>query len=76
MGVIGVSAIAAGIFTLLQPETSGVAFVWVLGLYALILGMLGMAIALGLRALMLGEFDSRSSGASENTRRRSRAQTV
>ena len=76
LAVIGVSAIVAGIFILLQPETGGVAFVWVLGVYALILGMLGMAIALGLRALLLGGFEPRSVVATENTRRKSRTQTV
>ncbi len=41
-------AVVVGIVILLQPETSGVAFVWILGLYALLAGP--MLIALGIDA--------------------------
>lgn len=76
MGVIGVAAIVAGIFILLQPEAGGIAFVWALGVYALILGMLGMAIALGLRTLLVDELKPRSFITDENARRKSRTKPV
>lgn len=47
---LGVAAIVAGIIILLQPVAGGVAFVWILGLYAIIYGILAMAIAFELRA--------------------------
>lgn len=43
--IMGVVAVVAGIFVLRQPEASGVAFVWVLGLFALIAGPLMIAMA-------------------------------
>jgi uncharacterized membrane protein HdeD (DUF308 family) len=45
-GLIGV---IAGIFVLFQPAASGVAFVWILGLYALISGALLIALALDVK---------------------------
>lgn len=42
-------AIAAGIILLFQPASAGVAFVWVLGLYALIVGPLMIALSLDLK---------------------------
>ncbi|MDB5170670.1 MAG: hypothetical protein JWO35_364, partial [Candidatus Saccharibacteria bacterium] len=55
--ILGVVGVVAGIFILGQPAAGGVAFVWALGLYAIVLGTVGMAIALELRAglLELGE---------------------
>lgn len=48
----GIVAGAVGVVLLLQPASSGVAFVWVLGLYALITGPLMVALAFdGKRAL-------------------------
>jgi uncharacterized membrane protein HdeD (DUF308 family) len=47
--IIGVAGVVAGILILLQPAAGGVAFVWILGLYALILGVLGMVVSLELR---------------------------
>lgn len=44
----GSLAVLAGVLLLFQPETSGVAFVWLLGLYALIVGPLSIAMALDL----------------------------
>ena len=44
--MLGVLAVIAGIVLLFQPESAGVAFVWILGLYALISGPLLVALAL------------------------------
>lgn len=44
-GILGVLGVVIGIFILLQPVASGVAFVWVLGLYALISGAVMIAMA-------------------------------
>ncbi len=44
-------AIAAGIILLFQPASAGVAFVWLLGLYALIVGPLMIALSLDLKKL-------------------------
>jgi len=43
---VGALAVIAGVILLFQPETSGVAFVWILGLYALLSGPLMIALAL------------------------------
>ncbi|HEY5805820.1 MAG TPA: DUF308 domain-containing protein [Candidatus Saccharimonadales bacterium] len=48
-GVIGFAALAAGVILLFQPEAGGVAFVWVLGLYALVYGALSIALAIQAR---------------------------
>ncbi|MDB5164701.1 MAG: hypothetical protein JWL89_327 [Candidatus Saccharibacteria bacterium] len=53
-GILGIAAIAAGIIILLQPVAGGVAFVWVLGLYALIFGPLTLVLALESRNDFLG----------------------
>ncbi len=44
--LIGVIAVIAGVVLLFQPQTSGIAFVWILGLYALLTGPLMIALAL------------------------------
>lgn len=44
--IVGAAALAAGIILLFQPENGGVAFVWVLGLYALIFGALTIALSI------------------------------
>jgi uncharacterized membrane protein HdeD (DUF308 family) len=44
-------AIAAGIILLFQPASAGVAFVWVLGLYSLIVGPLMIALSLDMKKL-------------------------
>jgi uncharacterized membrane protein HdeD (DUF308 family) len=44
-------AIVAGIFMLFQPASAGVAFVWILGLYALITGPLLIALSLDFKKL-------------------------
>ncbi len=41
----GALGILAGVFLLTQPETGGVAFVWVLGLYSLLVGPLLIALS-------------------------------
>jgi uncharacterized membrane protein HdeD (DUF308 family) len=43
--IAGLIALLAGIIVLFQPVASGVAFVWILGLYALIVGPLQIALA-------------------------------
>lgn len=49
--IIGVAAVLAGILMLFQPASSGVAFVWILGLYGLITGPVLIAMSLELRNL-------------------------
>lgn len=49
--IIGVAAVLAGIILLFQPVASGVAFVWILGLYALISGPLLIAMSIELHKL-------------------------
>lgn len=49
MIVGGLIAGIAGVIILFQPVAGGVAFVWVLGLYALITGSLSLALALDLK---------------------------
>jgi uncharacterized membrane protein HdeD (DUF308 family) len=47
--IIGILAILAGIAILAQPVAGGVAFVWILGLYALFYGALLMSISFSAR---------------------------
>lgn len=47
--IAGAAAILAGIILLLQPVAGGVAFVWVLGLYAVIFGSISLAVSLDMR---------------------------
>ena len=47
--IVGVATALAGILMLFQPASSGVAFVWILGLFALITGPLMIAMSLELR---------------------------
>lgn len=49
--IIGVAALIAGIILLFQPEAGGVAFVWILGLYALVFGAFTTALAIEARDL-------------------------
>jgi len=49
--IVGVAAVIAGIILLFQPAAGGVAFVWVLGLYALIYGALTIALAIEAKEL-------------------------
>lgn len=44
--ITGAAALIAGVVLLFQPEAAGVAFVWVLGLYALVFGALTTALAI------------------------------
>jgi len=62
MIIVGLLAVLAGIIILFQPAASGVAFVWLLGLYALIVGPLLLSGAL--------ETHRMSMGAAETGRRR------
>jgi uncharacterized membrane protein HdeD (DUF308 family) len=50
--IVGLAAALAGIVMLFQPAASGVAFVWIIGLYALITGPLLIAMSLELRRLV------------------------
>ncbi|MES2630453.1 MAG: DUF308 domain-containing protein [Patescibacteria group bacterium] len=43
--ILGVIGIIAGIITLAQPVTAGVAIVWIIGLYAVLYGSLSIAFA-------------------------------
>jgi uncharacterized membrane protein HdeD (DUF308 family) len=47
--IVGVAAVLAGILMLFQPAASGVAFVWILGLYALVSGSMLIALSLDVR---------------------------
>lgn len=47
--IVGVAAVVAGIVILQQEEANGTDFVWILGLYALILGALGLARSMTMR---------------------------
>jgi uncharacterized membrane protein HdeD (DUF308 family) len=49
----GVAALIAGIVILFQPVAGGVAFVWVLGLFAMIYGALTLALSFELRNELL-----------------------
>lgn len=49
MLIAGVAGVVAGIITVLQPAIAGVAFVWILGLYALIFGVITFTIAIEAR---------------------------
>jgi uncharacterized membrane protein HdeD (DUF308 family) len=53
--IVGVAAVIAGIILLFQPAAGGVAFVWVLGLYALIYGALTIALAIEAKELVSAE---------------------
>ena len=47
--IIGAAALLAGIVVLFQPVSGGVAFVWILGLFALVTGPMELAVAHDLR---------------------------
>lgn len=49
--VVGVIAVIAGIIVLKQPVASGVAFVWIIGLFALIYGPITIALSYDLKKL-------------------------
>jgi uncharacterized membrane protein HdeD (DUF308 family) len=52
--IVGVASVLAGILVLFQPAASGVAFVWILGLYALISGPMLIAMSLDVRKVLDG----------------------
>jgi len=54
MVFVGALAVIAGVVILLQPAAGGIAFVWVVGLYALIYGVLMFVLALEARNIYLG----------------------
>lgn len=45
MILVGILALVAGVLVLFQPAASGVAFVWILGIYAIVAGSLMLAAA-------------------------------
>lgn len=45
LGIVGILSVVVGIVVLFQPAASGVAFVWILGVYALVSGPLLIAAA-------------------------------
>lgn len=51
MIIVSLVALLAGIVLLFQPEKAGVAFVWILGLYALVVGPVLIALSLDLKKL-------------------------
>jgi len=51
MVIVGLLAMLAGILILFQPKAAGVAFVWILGLYALVVGALYLASGVETRRL-------------------------
>jgi uncharacterized membrane protein HdeD (DUF308 family) len=53
--LVGIAGLVAGVLILLQPAAGGVAFVWILGLYAILIGTLGIVGALELRAALFVE---------------------
>lgn len=53
--IIGVAAVLAGILMLFQPAASGVAFVWIIGLYALVSGPMLIAMSIDLHKLADGK---------------------
>ena len=51
MTVGGALSVLVGIIILLQPEAGGVAFVWILGLYALVTGPIWIALGLDVKRI-------------------------
>jgi uncharacterized membrane protein HdeD (DUF308 family) len=52
LSIIGsLAALLAGVFVLTQPAASGVAFVWILGVFALISGPIAIALSLDVKRL-------------------------
>lgn len=54
MIIIGALAVLAGIVLLFQPAAAGVAFVWILGIYAIVIGALLLAAAVETHRLHRG----------------------
>jgi len=48
----GLASVLAGVVILMQPVAAGVAFVWILGVYALLVGAMMVAVALDARKLV------------------------
>ncbi len=51
MAVGGILTVLVGIFMLFQPEKSGIAFIWIIGLNSLIVGSLYVALAMNMKKL-------------------------
>lgn len=49
--LVGAAALIVGIVVLNQPVAGGVAFVWILGLYSLVYGVISIALSLDLKKL-------------------------
>lgn len=50
--IVGGAAVLAGILIMFQPREGGVAFVWLLGLYAMVYGALNIAMAIEVRNIL------------------------
>ncbi|HEV2339358.1 MAG TPA: DUF308 domain-containing protein [Patescibacteria group bacterium] len=55
----GILAIVAGFFILRYPISGGIAFVWVMGVYGLVVGSFVIAVALGFRREMNGSLSTK-----------------
>ncbi len=51
----GLASVLAGVVILMQPVAGGVAFVWILGVYALLVGAMMVAVSLDARKLVEGK---------------------
>lgn len=51
--IVGLAGVVAGIVTFFEPAKAGVAFVWILGLYALIFGVINFALSIESRRDLL-----------------------
>jgi uncharacterized membrane protein HdeD (DUF308 family) len=67
--IVSVAAVLAGILILFQPARSGVAFVWILGLYALISGSMMIAMSLELHKLTFDDTGAVTGGGRTPARR-------
>jgi uncharacterized membrane protein HdeD (DUF308 family) len=59
--IAGALSVIAGVFIVLQPATGGLAFVWALGVYLLVVGSMDIARAAAAKALLEGQPQSRAS---------------
>jgi uncharacterized membrane protein HdeD (DUF308 family) len=72
LGMIGAAGIIAGTLIWMQPVAGGVAFVWILGVYALVVGSFGLAMAFELRTAWLQDQAAENGGAEERRSGRTR----
>jgi uncharacterized membrane protein HdeD (DUF308 family) len=53
LGIVGLLTLIAGLIVIREPVTGGVAFVWVLGIYALVTGAIFVAMASSVRTSLV-----------------------